>query len=176
MPVALISKGKKNRSVQSFNDYVIHDICIADIVAVSLTGLNDSSMFVSKAASGFLCNWLHFSGDLHQPSADGISTSNATLETGVSNVFHHFKSLFESSSVEHGASSVFAIADELMQVSHEAAVSFIVATKLLKLSDIAVMKGDRKVCLALVGFLRRLVRVGRLDDLPMHGTNPTCVV
>ena len=138
-----------------------------DLVTVSLKGLDDNSMFVSKAACTFLCNWLHFSGALHQPSSDIKNHSTTSPHSGVPTVLDHFKSLFQSSSssVEHITGSVFAIAEHLMEVFPSTARSFIVDSELLQLADVVVVKGDRNVCQAVVDFLRTLVTAGRLDIL-----------
>jgi hypothetical protein len=135
----------------------------ADLVTVSLKGLDDNSMFVSKAACTLLCNWLHFSGALQQPS----NLSTTCPHTRAPPVLDHVKSFFNLSStaVEHTVGSVFIIAEQLIKVFPATARSFIVHLELLQLTDVVVVKGDRNVCQAAVDFLGALVTAGRELDL-----------
>ena len=133
---------------------------LIDLVVRCLSGLHDNSMFVSQAASSFLCSWLHFSGGL-QCVAD-CTLRVSTLQTKVFHIIDHFRSFFKSSSLQHDIiRSVFILAKEFMEMSTQTSGLFIVSIDLLRLTDVAIKNGDRNVCVSVVEFLSKLVRVGR---------------
>ncbi|XP_062508688.1 uncharacterized protein LOC134184932 isoform X2 [Corticium candelabrum] len=139
-------------------------VCETDLVVRCLSGLHDNSMFVSQAASSFLCSWLHFSGGL-QCVAD-CTLRVSTLQTKVFHIIDHFRSFFKSSSLQHDIiRSVFILAKEFMEMSTQTSGLFIVSIDLLRLTDVAIKNGDRNVCVSVVEFLSKLVRVGRELEL-----------